>query len=73
MLPNLDRTDSRTPYDGSGTGWITQDELLKIQKIGRFPTESVKNEMRTSSQWWRTEVISSVVMKEITLEGRLLL
>jgi hypothetical protein len=26
----------------SGTGWITRDELLKVQKSGQFPDDPVK-------------------------------
>jgi hypothetical protein len=32
----------RTPRAGGGTGWIVQDELLKLQKSGQFPDEPVK-------------------------------
>ena len=34
----------RTPHDGSGTGhgWITEGELLKMKKIGQFPDDPVK-------------------------------
>ncbi len=34
----------RTPRDGSGTGhgWITQAELLKVTKSGQFPDDLVK-------------------------------
>jgi hypothetical protein len=33
----------RTPCGGGGTGcWIEQDELLKLQKSGQFPDESVR-------------------------------
>ncbi len=41
MLPTF---DLRTPCDGSGTGHgqITQAEVLKMQKCGQFPDESVK-------------------------------
>jgi hypothetical protein len=32
----------RTPRGGSGTGWIEQAELLKLQKSGQFPDEPVR-------------------------------
>ena len=32
----------RTPLGGRGTGWITQAELLNLQKNGQFPDDPVK-------------------------------
>ena len=67
----------RTSRGGSGTGHghVAQAELLKLQKSGQFPDESVRikgaqihyvNVRRTSN----SRYIAGI--KEITLEGRLL-
>jgi hypothetical protein len=42
-----------------------QDELLKLQKIRQFPDDLVKIEVTP-------DVLGTAVIKEITLEGRLL-
>ncbi len=47
------------------------EQLLKQSKNG-FQDESPKNKMNTSSQWRWPEVLTSTVIKEMTLQGRLL-
>ncbi len=44
VLPTLLSGGPRTPRGGSGIvhGFVTQVELLKIQKSGRFPDKSVR-------------------------------
>ncbi len=63
----------RTPIDGNGTGcWFTLTELLKLQINGQFPDESatIKDEQVHSI---RPDVLTIGDIKEIELEGRLLL
>jgi hypothetical protein len=58
---------------GSGTGhrYVTQTELLKLQRSGQFPDEFVKIE-DTNSLCTLPDVLAIAVIKEITLGGILL-
>ena len=63
----------RTTRDGNGTGgWIAQAELLKLQKSGQFPDESVRRKDTHIHYVKLPDVLGISVIKEITLEGRLL-
>ena len=60
-------------YFGSGTGpdLFPQAEILKHKESGSVSRSSYKKKMCSSSQWRRSEVITTTGMKIIESEGRL--
>ncbi len=63
----------RTPHGGSGTGWITEAELLKLQKNGHLPDESVKiKDTQIHNGCKRPDVLAIADIKEITLSGMII-